>query len=243
LHSTVVSDDEACVAQPVPSPLQVVVFDFDGTLVNRDSFFDFAVRYCMARPERLLIVMATVPLAMLAAVRSRATAGSVLLWAMTVGSSTRSFVVALRRYARHTLPRHANVAIFEEFARHVRQGNRVVIATGTSPLLVRGLLRARRFGRLPIVGSRFRRRWCGLVIETHCTGTTKVHELERRLGIAKWSVVYTDSFADRWLLSRAEDITLVGPSTRTLLRTRRLIGQSTSLRVLRPDSSQPFDPE
>lgn len=205
LHSIVVSDDEARVAQPVPSPSQVVVFDFDGTLVNRDSFFDFSVQYCMARPERLLIVMATVPLAMLAAVRSRATAGSVLLWAMTVG--------------------------------------RVVIATGTSPLLVRGLLSARRFGRLPIVGSRFRRRWGGLVIETHCTGTTKVQELERRLGIAKWSVVYTDSFADRWLLSRAEDITLVGPSSRTLLRTRRLIGESTSLRVLRPDSSQPFDPE
>jgi hypothetical protein len=75
----------------------------------------------MDRPARLLIVMATVPLAMLAAVRSRATAGSVLLWAMTVGSSTRSFVVALRRYARHTLPHHANAAIFEELAIHVRQ--------------------------------------------------------------------------------------------------------------------------
>ena len=86
----------------------VVVFDFDGTLVSRDSFFDFALGYCLRRPARLLAVGAVLPLAMLLVLRSRAAAGSVVLWAMTVGSSTRAFVRALRSYATGTLPRYAN---------------------------------------------------------------------------------------------------------------------------------------
>ncbi len=179
------------------------------------------------------------PLALLVATRSLRSAGSALLWAMTVGASTRHFVVALRRYAKDTLPSYANEAIFAELARHVRADSRVVIATGTMPLLVRGLLDARNVARLPIVGSRLRRKWGGLVAETHCIGKTKVRELERRLGIVSWSSVYTDSFADRSLLTRAQDITLVRPSSRALLRTRLLIDHATPVRVFDPVGLRP----
>jgi phosphatidylglycerophosphatase C len=228
-----VSVDETGLGQPNEAPPPVVVFDFDGTLVCRDSFFDFAVRYCTGRPGRLLVVSAILPLALLVALRSLRAAGSVLLWGMTVGASTRSFVGALRRYGRHTLPQFANEAVFAELTRHVQAGSRVVIATGTVPVLVRELLAARGFGQLPIVGSRLRRKWGGLVAETHCTGRTKVHELCRKFGVVEWSTVYTDSFADRSLLRGATDITLVDPSSRTLVRTRQLISQTTALRVLR----------
>jgi phosphoserine phosphatase len=216
------------------SSSSVVIFDFDGTLVSRDSFFDFAVRYCLRRLPRLLIVGAVFPVAMFLGVRSRRRAGSALLWAMTVGASTRGFVTALRQYARFTLPRFANEAIFAELAREVQKGNRVVIATGTLPVLVRGLLAARDFGQLPIAGSRLRRSWGGFVAETHCVGRVKVRELYRRFDIVGWSSVYTDSFADRPLLRGARDVTLVGPSRRTLSLTRRLIGPGTALRVVRP---------
>ena len=210
-----------------------VVFDFDGTLVNRDSFLDFSFRYCARRPARLLLVCALAPLAILLATGSQAMAGSVLLWAMTVGGSPRRLVLALRRYARDTLPGYANEAIFRELARHIEAGDAVVIATGSVPLLVRGVLEARKLGRLPVVGSRFGGKWGGLVASTHCVGPVKTHELGSRLGIVAWSTVYTDSFADRSLLKRAEHVTLVSPSRRTLRRTQRLLPQGASLRVLR----------
>jgi hypothetical protein len=127
-----VTNGEDAVADPSNlAPASVVVFDFDGTLVSRDSFFDFAIRYCARRPGRLFVVAALVPVALLLALRSQRRAGSLLLWAMTVGSSTRRFTVALRRYARHTLPAYANEAVFAELSRHVQAGSRVVIATGT----------------------------------------------------------------------------------------------------------------
>jgi phosphatidylglycerophosphatase C len=221
-------------AKPSEAATNVVVFDFDGTLVSRDSFFYFAVGYCTARPGRLLLVIALLPLALALALRSWKSGVSVLLWAMTVGASTRSFALALNHYARHTLPGYANDAIFVELARHIQAGSRVVIATGTMPVLVRGLLSVRNLRPLPIVGSRVRRSWGGLVAETHCIGRAKVRELRRKLDILEWSTVYTDSFADRSLLSRARDIILVSPSKRTLLRTQRLIDRATALRVLRP---------
>ncbi len=218
-----------------PATPGVVVFDFDGTLVRRDSFLDFSFRYCARRPARLLLVAVLLPLALLLVTRSDAKAGSVLLWAMTVGGSTRRFVIALRRYARETLPAYANEIIFRELARHVSEGSHVVIATGSVPLLVRGLFAARRLGKPPAVGSRFRRKWGGLIAATHCTGPVKVRELARRLGVVEWSTVYTDSFADRPLLSGAQHVTLVSPTPRTLRRTQRLIGGRASLRVLRPE--------
>lgn len=216
----------------VPAPV-VVVFDFDGTLVRRDSFMDFALRYCASRPLRLLVVAPLIPLSLLLALRSERRAGSLLLWAMTVGVPTRSFALAMMEYARNTLPKHANEAIFGELVRHVEAGRRVVIATGTMPLLVRTLLKERRMGPLPIVGSRVQRRWGGFVAATYCTGQMKARELRRRLSIADWSSVYTNSFADRSLLIRARDITLVDPSRSTIERTQRLIDRGVALRVLR----------
>jgi len=216
--------------------VKVVVFDFDGTLVSRDSFIDFSVRYCLRRPWRLLLVGPLLPLALLWALRSERTAGAILLWAMTVGGSTRRFVLALRRYALGTLPHYARDAVFQELTGHLRAGDRVIIATGSLPLLVRGLLAARNLGRLPIVGTRLRRKAGGLVTEIHCTGQIKVAELQRRFGILEWSTVYTNSFADSPLMSQARDITLVCPSKRSLLATQRLIVPGTTLRVLAHDA-------
>lgn len=226
--------DEAPATTDAPSPRPVVVFDFDGTLVNRDSFFDFALGHCLIRPGRLLLMVAVLPVALLLALRSRTAGGSALLWAMTVGLSTRRFVLLVRRYARNTLPGYAHDSIFAELERHLREGSRVVIATATVPVMVRGLFYARRLRMLPIVGSRLRRKWGGLVAETHCIGSVKVRELARRRGVSEWAAVYTDSFADRSLLRRARDITLVGPSARTLTRTQQLVGQAAVVRVLRP---------
>jgi len=218
-----------------PCDDEVVVFDFDGTLVSRDSFLDFCFAYCWARPARLLLIVALLPVALLLLVtRSQGAAGSVLLWAITVGCSTRSFVLALRRYAISTLTRYAFEEIFAELGRHLGEGRRVVIATGSVPTLVRALLSAREIVRMPVAGTRLRRRWGGLITETHCTGEVKVHELRRRFGIGAWTVVYTNSFADRPLLNGAHDITLVHPNRRTLRLTQRMSSKKATLRVLRP---------
>jgi len=227
------SGDRAESEVPRDATANVVVFDFDGTLVSRDSFLDFALGYCVRRPLRLLLVVALLPVALPIGLRSWRRAAAILVWGLTLGTSTHRFARALHRYARETLPRYANEALFVELGAQIEAGHRVVIATGSMPLLVRSLFRARKLPLIPIVGSRLQRRWGGLTTETHCIGKTKVRELQRRLGISQWSAVYTDSFADRSLLRGARSITLVSPSERTLRRTQALIDGTTVLRVLR----------
>ena len=95
-------------------PPPVVIFDFDGTLVSRDSFVDFSLGYCLARPWRLLLVGLLAPIAGLMWWRSMRKAASILLWGMTVGASTRSFVLALRRYGERRLPRFTHEAVCAE---------------------------------------------------------------------------------------------------------------------------------
>ena len=98
---------------------------------RNSSFLNSRGHYCAARPARLFLeIVALLPLALLLALRSWKSAGSALLWGMTVGASTRSFASALTRYARRTLPGYSNDAIFAELARHIQAGSRVVVATG-----------------------------------------------------------------------------------------------------------------
>lgn len=215
-----------------PSP-DVVVFDFDGTLVSRDSVIDFCLRYAARRPQRLLLVALVAPLAAIFRLRSVSAAASVLLWALTVGASSRPFVLALRRYAEDVLAGLACEELFGELLREQALGRRVVIATGALPTLVRGVLRARALPPLPVVGSRLRRRYGGFVVATHCVGRVKPQELSRRLRIHAWDAVYTDSWADRALIRGARSVALVSPSTSLLTRVQRLDGQRT-LRVLDP---------
>jgi phosphatidylglycerophosphatase C len=217
-------------------PGRVVVFDFDGTLVSRDSFVDFSLRYCLARPWRMLLVCLTAPVAFVLRWHSLKAASSVLLWAMTVGGRTRGFVLALRKYGSKRLPLLANEPLWAELARRLEQGAHVVIATGTVPTIVRAMLRARGLPLLQVAGSRFRRRFGGLTVRTHCIGRVKPRELARRFGISSWLTVYTDSFADRWLVRVAREVVLVGPDERTLTRLRALVSVGSSLRVVDPRS-------
>jgi phosphatidylglycerophosphatase C len=210
---------------------EYVVFDFDGTLVARDSFLDFSVRYCLRRPARLLFAAALLPVAACFRLRSLAAAASVLLWSMTLGVSGRRFHAELGRYAREVLPRLVNPAVFAELERHLGDGRSVVVATGTLPIFVRTLLRSRGMPRLPVAGTRLRRRFGGFVAETHCIGPTKLGELERRFGITAWTTVYTDSYADRALMRGASEVVLVAPSRSTLTRARLLV-HASKLRVL-----------
>ncbi len=220
--------------RPGHDSTRVVVFDFDGTLVARDSVLDFCFRYAARRPHRLLLVALVTPFAAALWYRSTTSAASILLWALTVGASPRRFVRALQRYASGVLAGCTYEPVFAELSRELRAGKRVVIATGALPTLVRGILRARGLPSLPVVGSRLRRRYAGFVVAVHCVGRVKVQELERRLGIRAWQSVYTDSWADRALMQEAGELTLVSPTPQTLSRVQLLADQRASLRVLRP---------
>ena len=213
----------------------VAVFDFDGTLVHGDSVTRFAVGYLIRHPARLLFVLPFLPpaLACMPFHRTRTPGVSLFWWALSFGTRARPLVEAMRHFAELELARHVNEAAFAELRAHVARGEASVIATAAPPVIVRGLLRARRVGGVRIAGTRTTRRWGGLIANPHCIGETKVSELERRFGLSAWTEVYTDSSFDLPIIRRASAVTLVEPSRQTLARIKRVLERGVRLRVLR----------
>lgn len=213
----------------------VAVFDFDGTLVHGDSVTRFAVAYLARRPGRLLFMLPFLPasVALLPFHATRTPGVALFWWALTCGTGTRSLVTALSAFAQTTLAEHVNETTFAELAARLGRNEDVVVATAAPPVIVHGLLRARRLRGVRVVGTRCVRRFGGLVPSPHCIGATKVSELRRRFGLDAWAEVYTDSAFDLPIVLRAASVNLVEPSRRTLARVERALASGVPLRVFR----------
>lgn len=213
----------------------LVVFDFDGTLVHGDSITGFAFEYLRTRPMRALLMLPFLPFTLVAMLLgpTRSVGVSFFWWLLSWGTRARVLGEALRRYTRVSLAPRGNGATLAALAGHIERGDTVVVATAAPACVVRDLLRARGLGRAHVVGTRVLRRLGGLVTRPHCIGETKVHELERRLGITRWAEVYSDSALDLPLMRRASAVTLVEPSPLARARVERALGGRIPVRVLR----------
>jgi len=219
----------------MPSEPPLVVFDFDGTLVHGDSITGFALEYLRAHPLRLFCMLPLLPLALVAMLAgpTRSAGVSFFWWLLTWGTRARVVGEALRRYARTTLGPRGNSATLAALAAHVAQGHTVIVATAAPACVVHELLRVRGLPPARVVGTRVARRFGGLVTRPHCIGETKVHELDRRFGLTRWSEVYSDSALDLPIMRRASAVTLVEPSERLRVRVARALGTHVPVRVLR----------
>jgi phosphatidylglycerophosphatase C len=217
----------------VPADRPLIIFDFDGTLVHGDSFGSFCVRFSARNVQRALLCMALLPLALPFFIlpRTRRFGITLLVWGMTVGLPARRLARALSAYVESTLDQRVYEAILSELTRLRAGGATVVIVTGSLPILVRHLLEGRGVHGVQVLGSRLQRRWGGLTTQIHCIGRTKVSEIERWTGATAWSAVYTDSAMDLPLMQRAQAITLVAPSARTLRRVHQALPATSSVRV------------
>lgn len=188
------------------------VFDFDGTLIKGDSFALFITRSLQQDWFRwpLLLLIAPWAAPMMRFRRTRVIGISAFVWAMSVGSSARQLVRRLQRFARAELLTTVKTEVFDQLRAHQRSGERVLIVTGTLPLLVRVVLNAQQISGVQVIGSQLMPRWGGFVARRHNVGAAKVDALVR-VGLSRYDVVYTDSRADLPMVKRADRVVWVQP--------------------------------
>ena len=194
---------------------RTVVFDLDHTLIRFDSFAWFS-QYMLWRWWRTLLGVAVSPVvgALWISPRTRLYAVSILVWCGTVARDERElfermdyFVKACFDYSGDYVCRGA----VEEVQRHLREGARVVIATGSVVPLAERICRHIGITGVEVVGSTLRRWAHGWVADRHCYGRRKVSMLRER-GIEHWDAVYTDSAADLPLLTHGIRRYVVNPT-------------------------------
>ncbi|HHW4679556.1 MAG TPA: haloacid dehalogenase-like hydrolase [Xylella sp.] len=212
----------------------VVVFDFDHTLYDGDSGTDLFAWLLCSNPLRfaaaLLVTPLLGPLVALLSTRRRSISGYV--WIATFGMRhTREFNKVIRAYVlRHELQIRKRLLsqALEVLESHRMAGDRVVVATGAPPELVRVILGLVAHHELPVVGSLIMPCSGAIRVARHCHHEEKMRML-RELGYCDVAVAYSDSIADLPLLMAAKVPVVVNPKPGREKVFRRLLPPGTSI--------------
>lgn len=206
----------------------IALFDFDHTLIRRDSFSGFVRELLWRDWWRVTAALGLLPAVgpLWSLPRTRGIPVLTAVWLATFGLDR----VRLRRHLEahvEAVVRNPDALVHRDgLARiraHQQAGHRVVIATGALEELARAICGALGLEDLEIVGSSLRPWRGGMTALEHCYGERKVTMLRARGFPPPWRFVYTDSASDLPLLRHAEEGFFVNPTRRSLLRARRAL--------------------
>ena len=210
------------------SAAAVALFDFDYTLIRRDSFSRFIRGLLWRDWWRVAAAAGLIPIvAPLWSLRgTRDLPVSAMVWLATLGLGRERLSDDLRTHVAD-LARNLDALVYREgldrLRAHQQAGHRVVIATGALEELARSICDALGLENVDIVGSSLRPWGGGMTALEHCFGERKVTMLRARGFPPPWRFVYTDSAADLPLLRHAEEGFFVNPTRRALQRVRRAL--------------------
>ncbi|MGL6291561.1 MAG: haloacid dehalogenase-like hydrolase [Silanimonas sp.] len=202
----------------------VVVYDFDGTLVEGDIGAAFIQHLLRGWRRALALPIAPLAFMLMRFDATRASGVGLFLRIATVGRDIEDVDAQAIRFAEaRTLRRRGRELAWLDA--DLAAGHRVVVATGAFETLARVVLhRLGLDGRVVLVASRLRPGRIGLGVARHCNGTAKVHALIADGFPPPYAKAVSDSWADAPLLAAAHDAVLVNASPVSRATLRREIG-------------------
>jgi phosphatidylglycerophosphatase C len=214
------------------STSRIAIFDLDRTLIRCDSFPALLNALLLRNWWRLTGAVLTSPvlLALWASASTRTASLSALLWLATAGMRDEEWVTAVSLHARKLASDTMNVVNrdgLRALEEHQRQGDQVVLVTGSWCELASALCDALGLVGVKVVGSTRRACMNGWIADEHCVGARKVQMLKEAGIVPPWSVVYTDSASDLPLLHLAKRRCVVNATPAALRTLNRELGPET----------------
>ena len=200
--------------------IRYAFFDFDGTLISKDSFLIILKKIISEEPYRLLLLCLWMPFLLATAIfrLDKTFAKSALLWSLTVGKNKRNCA----QFLRNILATESNSLFFVEviptFQQLTSQGVEIVIVTASGQTWVRGMLH----GKIPnvrlIIGSELTYFAGGVILKTkNCYQAEKIKRIEKILGKnIEWHSAWSDHIADLPMLSLAKERHIICPKKKHL---------------------------
>jgi len=211
-----------------------VVFDFDLTLTNWDTadrFFRWLLR-CQGWRWALVFGLAPVLAPLFLIRKTRKFPVGYAVWVATLGLSQEQLQQRVREHAEELFLCPAPVFLLEGLERlqsHLKQGHRVVIATGCLEVLAKELLGRAGYGHVPLVGSTLRPFLGGMARHEHCFGPNKIPMLSRRGFAPPWEITYTDHQCDLPVLQLSAERFLVNPTPKAVRLIRHELDCETTI--------------
>lgn len=205
--------------------MPIVLFDLDGTLTQRDTYFHFLLLCARKFGVRWRVVY-RVPayLALYSLGRiTRSRLKEVFLETVLQGVSLVRLEPVVDRYVSVLIERGLNLALLHVLRQHLEMGDRVILVTASFDLYVERLAERLKIAEVVCTRAEVNRGLItGRILGENCRGQEKVRRLEGLLASGDWagSILYTDHHADLPLLKRVSHGVLVnpGPRTKALLR-------------------------
>lgn len=226
----------------------VVVFDFDGTLMEGDAGKELLkalyVGNHLSHYLRIIFAMLILFLCLPWIIVHRkfifTRVGTLLLWSGTFGLSQKEFLKTVQRVAasicrrnesgilegvNFSLPATAYSEGFNVLSHAVKSGMCVVIITGSPTILVRKILKYAApeiAAQVKIIGSRLSFGMGGVYTQEHCFRENKLH-MANKAGVAvgPWKACYTDNVTDIPLLKNSDLKYLINASPKFIAQMKR----------------------
>ena len=187
--------------------MAIAIFDFDGTIISRDSLPDFLIRTCgrkafLLRLPRIILLKG----AAVAGILSTHRAKELVISSFLRGMRTVDFHKACLDYASR-IPDFVYPAAMEEIRKHQEAGNRIAIISASVPEWIRPW--AETIGIGVVEGTELEVRegiLTGRFSTPNCKGAEKVRRLRRIYPdfASETLHVYGDSSGDKELLAIAD---------------------------------------
>jgi len=195
-----------------------VVFDFDGTIIPKDSYYDFTKRLISKSFFRVFLNILCLPLIvpLVCIPPTRKWGFSIPCFLATVLQSSSLF--KLRKEFVKWFLKEPNTNIYqqalEDIKRHQSEGKEVVIISGCPKWLLQALVKAIGIRNVQIIGSKQKLLLSGLVITHHCYGANKISmATEAGQLTSNWMIGYSDSPTDIPMLNLCKKAVLINSSS------------------------------
>lgn len=208
---------------------RVVLFDFDGVLIQGDAFYLFVRERYARAPWRKLLALLCSPLLLLLLPFSRRWPAHVLVRIALLGLGERRYRRAAQDFAAALArrPRQFFRDGLSALRRHQLAGDRVIVVTGCEHHLVSGVLEQLGLTGLDVLASQLQPGWFGMRPLWHNVGARKVRLLERH-GVSTWQVAYSDSLQDVPMLKPADEAVVVNGTPRLCKKVEKALGRPVS---------------
>jgi phosphatidylglycerophosphatase C len=160
------------------TPMQLALFDLDGTLTRRDTLFPYVLGICLRRPGRLLRVLAAMPGALLRFLRDRDRAAlkETLIVSALRGLTRADIARANERFVPRLLARGMHPEAMGQLAAHRAAGDYLVLMSASPDLYVPAAARALGFNETICTGVK----WDGMLLDGELVTENRRGEEKRR---------------------------------------------------------------
>jgi len=208
---------------------KTAVFDFDGTLVAKDTLVSLLSHGFKTQPWRVIFLLLFCPIIITTVLLKldRSIAKSVMLWSVTCFKTKKQTVNFLTKSVKkecENLWFKEGVPILHKL---YEENKDIIIATASGQIWIRALLREKFPKAKMIIGTKLRFFMGGVILASkNCRNHEKLRRIREQLGSDfDWESSWSDHTADLPILKAATNPYIVSPKDKHLETFKKEFGE------------------